>query len=144
MGGLRGCGKDAFVSNLFTADVQPGPTTHRTGEVRWGDRRSTVPLISAAAAVERMRAAAEGKPRRLRPASPDRPPAGHHDDRDQSWFRTGPRVDLCHHRLGGPGGSPAIATTAMVSVAPDTSLPRMAIDSRPLWADGRTLTVSFR
>ena len=43
--------------------------------------------------------------RRLRPASPDPPPAGHHDDRHQPWFRTGPRVDLRHHRLGGPSGS---------------------------------------
>ena len=42
---------------------------------------------------------------RLRPASPDPPPAGHHDDRHQPWFRTGPRVDLRHHRLGGPSGS---------------------------------------
>ena len=97
--------KVAFDSNLFTADVRPaphhppsrrgsvgGPPLDRPADPRGGSRRADA---------RRSR----WQLRRLRPASPDPPPAGHHDDRHQPWFRTGPRVDLRHHRLGGPSGS---------------------------------------
>ena len=136
--------KVAFDSNLFTADVQPGPQTHRTGVVRWADRRSTVPLISAAVAVERMRGAADGSCAGCAPLHLTRPRLGtmtigtsRGSARVPAWIFaiTGSAVRVAHA---------AVATTAMVSVTPDTEPAEgLAIDSGTLGADGRTLTVSF-
>jgi hypothetical protein len=141
---FEGDRKRAFVTNLFTADVQPWPAPHRTGEVRWADRRSTVPLISAAAAVERMRGAAAGSCPGCAPLHLTHPRLGtmtigssRGSARVPAWIFaiTGSAVRVAH---------PAIATTAMVSVTPDTEPAEgLAIESGTLGADGQTLTVSF-
>ena len=141
---FEGDRKSAFVANLFTADVQLGTASSRTGEVRWVDRRSSVPLISAAAAVERMRAAADGSCAGCAPLHLTHPRLGtmtidtsRGSARVPAWIFaiTGSAVRVAH---------PAIATTAMVSVTPDTEAAEgLSIDSGTLEADGRTLTVSF-
>ena len=141
---FEGDRKRAFVSNLFTADVQLGTAPSRTGEVRWADRRSTVPLISAAAAVERMRSPADGSCAGCAPLHLTHPRLGsmtigtsRGPARVPAWnfAITGSAVRVTH---------PAIAVVAMVSVTPDTEPAEgLAIDSGTLGADGRTLTVSF-
>ena len=140
--------KMSFAADLFTmdghADPHAGAPSPRTGQIRWADRRASVPLISAAAAVKRMSATADDSCAGCVPLRLSRPRLGvmkigttRGSAQVPAWIFaiTGSAVHVAH---------PAIATDAIVRIAPDTDpADGLAIESATLAADGQTLTVSF-
>jgi hypothetical protein len=108
--------KGAFTANLFTTDVHLGDAPSRTGKVRWADHDSTVPLISAATALERMRGAADGSCAGCAPLQLTHPLLG---TMTIGTTRGSARVPAWIFAIAGSAvrvAHPAIATTAIISV----------------------------
>ena len=136
--------KRSFVSNLFIAGADPGAAAPRTGQIRWTGHRTSVPLISASAALERMSSAADDGCDGCVPLRLTHPHLGlmklatiRGSASVPAWIFAvaGSRVRVAH---------PAVATDAMVTVTPVPGpADGVAMLATTLAADGQTLTVSF-
>ena len=136
--------KQSFVSNLFIAGTDLGAAAPRAGQISWTGHRTSVPLISASAALERMSSSADAGCDGCVPLRLTHPHLGlmklgttRGSASVPAWIFAvaGSTVRVAH---------PAMASDAMVTVAPVTGpAGGVAMLSTTLAADGQTLTVSF-
>ena len=136
--------KQSFVYHLFRPGADLGAAAPRTGQIRWTDHRSSVPLISASAALERMSSTADAGCHGCVPLRLTHPHLGlmklgttRGTASVPAWIFAvaGTQVRVAH---------PAVASDAMVTVTPVTDpADGIALLSSTLAADGHTLTVSF-